>query len=128
MSTYSRYELCVSRRVLEEGLGAPVTALSSPTGFFNPRMCALAREVGYQSLCFGHIGLVPDQGDPFALKRVAVKYTTAHAEFAALLRFDLHTLGRLRRRQWVRHLARHTFGPKAYLQVRRFLTTLGAHA
>jgi peptidoglycan/xylan/chitin deacetylase (PgdA/CDA1 family) len=123
-----RYELRESRRVLEDGLGAPVASISSPTGFFNPRMHAIAREVGYQALCFGHIGLAPDQGDPFALKRVAVKYTTPRAEFEALLRFDQHTLGRLRRQQWVRSLARQAFGPKAYLQVRRLLTALGARA
>ena len=123
-----RYELHESRRVLEDGLGAPVTSISSPTGFFNPRMRAIAREVGYQSLCFGHIGLAPDQGDPFSLKRVAVKYTTPYAEFEALLRFDQHMLGRRRRQQWVRSFARQAFGPKAYLQVRRLLTALGARA
>jgi peptidoglycan/xylan/chitin deacetylase (PgdA/CDA1 family) len=120
-----RYELHESRCVLEDGLGAPVTSLSSPTGFFNPRMRAIAREVGYQALCFGHIGLVPDQGDPFSLKRVAVKYTTPHAEFEALLRFDPSTLGRLRRQQWMRSFARRALGPRAYLQVRRFLTVRG---
>jgi hypothetical protein len=91
-------------------------------------MRAIAREVGYQSLCFGQIGLAPDQGDPFSLKRVAVKYTTPHAEFEALLRFDQQMLGRLRRQQWLRSLARQAFGPKAYLQVRRILTVLGAGA
>jgi peptidoglycan/xylan/chitin deacetylase (PgdA/CDA1 family) len=120
-----RYELRESRRVLEDGLGAPVRSISSPTGFFTPRMRAIAREAGYQALCFGHIGLAPDQGDPFALKRVAVKSTTSHAEVEALLRFDPQTLGRLRRQQWVRSFARQAFGPKAYLQVRRLLTTLG---
>jgi peptidoglycan/xylan/chitin deacetylase (PgdA/CDA1 family) len=123
-----RYELSTSRRVLEDGLGAPVTSISSPTSFFNPRMRAIAREVGYQSLCFGHIGLARDQGDPFSLKRVAVKYTTPHTEFEALLRFDPHTLGRLWRRQWARRLARQVLGRNAYLQVRRLLTARGAHA
>jgi peptidoglycan/xylan/chitin deacetylase (PgdA/CDA1 family) len=123
-----RYELHESRRVLEDGLGAPVTSISSPTGFFNPRMRAIAREVGYQSLCFGQIGLAPNQGDPFSLKRVAVKYTTPRTEFEGLLRFDQHTLRRLRWQQWVRSVARQAFGPKAYLQVRRLLTALGARA
>ena len=123
-----RYELHESRRVLEEGLGAPVRSISSPTGFFNPRMRAIAREVGYQSLSFGQIGLAPDQGDSFSLKRVAVKYATPHTEFEALLRFDRRLLGRLRRQQWVRSLARQALGPRAYLQVRRLLTTTRARA
>src|SRR5215475_6500426 len=113
-----RYELRESRRVLEDGLGAPVTSISSPTGFFNPRMRAIAREVGYQSLCFGQIGLALDRGDPFSLKRVAVKYTTPHAEFESLLRFDRRTLRWLRLRQWMRSSARQILGPNAYLQVR----------
>ena len=66
MATYLPYELHESRRVLEDGLGAPVTSLSSPTGFFNPRMRVIAHEVGIRPFCFGRIGLAPDQGDPFA--------------------------------------------------------------
>src|SRR5262245_6332164 len=123
-----RYELYTSRRVLEDGLGAPVTSISSPTSFFNPRMRAIAHEVGYQALCFGQIGLVPDRGDPFSLKRVAVKYTTLHAEFESLLRFDRRTLRRLRLRQWMRSSARQILGPNAYLQVRRLLIAGGARA
>jgi peptidoglycan/xylan/chitin deacetylase (PgdA/CDA1 family) len=123
-----RYELRTSRHVLEDGLGAPVTSISSPTGFFNPRMRAIAREVGYQALCFGHIGLVSAQDDHFSLKRVAVKYTTSHAEFEALLRFDQPMLRRWRRRQWVRSFARQVLGSKVYLQVRRLFTTRGVHA
>src|SRR5262245_20744834 len=38
-----RYELGESRRILEEGLGSPVTSISSPTGFFNPRMRLIAQ-------------------------------------------------------------------------------------
>jgi hypothetical protein len=91
-------------------------------------MRAIAREVGYQALCFGHIGLAPDQGDPFSLKRVAVKYTTPLAEFEALLRFDQHTFGRLQRQQWLRSFARQALGPKAYIQVRRLLTALRTRA
>ena len=57
-----RYELCESRRMLEDGLGAPVVSISSPTGFFNPRMRLIAREAGYQALCFGLAGLASDNG------------------------------------------------------------------
>jgi peptidoglycan/xylan/chitin deacetylase (PgdA/CDA1 family) len=121
-----RYELRESRRILEDGLGAPVTAISSPTGFFNPRMRAIAREVGYHSLSFGRIGLAPDRGDPFSLNRVAVKHTTRQEEFAALLRFERRTMKRLRRQQLVRSCARTALGPNTYLRVRRFFTVRGA--
>lgn len=121
-----RHELRESRRILEEGLGAPVTAISSPTGFFNPRMCTLAREVGYRALCFGQIGLVADNGDPFALNRVALKAAMRQDQFEALLRFDRGTLRRLRLRQSVRDLARKILSPSAYLRIRRMLIQWGS--
>jgi peptidoglycan/xylan/chitin deacetylase (PgdA/CDA1 family) len=116
-----RYELRESRRILENGLGAPVTSISSPTGFFNPRMRAIARETGYRSLSFGQIGLACESGDPFSLNRVVVKCTTSQSEFEALLRFDQRTIGRLRQKQRVRSFARKALGVRTYLRVRRLL-------
>jgi peptidoglycan/xylan/chitin deacetylase (PgdA/CDA1 family) len=123
-----RYELRESQARLEDGLGAPVTSISSPTGFFNPRMRLIAREVGYHALCFGQVGLALDNGDAFALKRLAVKRGMSAAQFHALLRFDAGLIRRLRRRQWVRDVARHILGPSGYLQLRRILTQKGSMA
>jgi peptidoglycan/xylan/chitin deacetylase (PgdA/CDA1 family) len=116
-----RYELLESRRILQDGLDAPVTSVSSPTGFFNPHMCTLAREVGYHALCFGQVGLVVDDADPFALNRVAVKAAMSENQFKALLQFDHAMLRGLRLRQLVRALARKILSPAAYLRVRRVL-------
>jgi peptidoglycan/xylan/chitin deacetylase (PgdA/CDA1 family) len=116
-----RYELSESRRILEDGLGAPVVSISSPTGFFNPRMRLIAREVGYRALCFGSAGLAADDGDPFSLSRVAVKRTTHSDQFESLLRFDARAIRRLRLRQAARDLAKKTLGPSAYLRIRRVL-------
>ncbi|HXH08791.1 MAG TPA: polysaccharide deacetylase family protein [Alphaproteobacteria bacterium] len=121
-----RYELHESRRILEDGLGAPVTSVSSPTGFFNLRMCSIAREVGYHALCCGQVGLAADHGDPFSLKRVAVKRAMTQDQFEALLRFDRGMIHRLRLRQVIRDLARKTLGLDAYLRVRRILAQRGA--
>jgi peptidoglycan/xylan/chitin deacetylase (PgdA/CDA1 family) len=116
-----RYELLESRRILEDGLGAPVTSVSSPTGFFNPRMCGIAREVGYRALCFGQVGLAADTADPFSLRRVAVKRAMRLEQFTALLRFERAMIQWLRCRQTVRELARKLLGPNTYLRVRRVL-------
>jgi peptidoglycan/xylan/chitin deacetylase (PgdA/CDA1 family) len=121
-----RHELLASKRILEDGLGTPVTSISSPTGFFNPRMSVIAQEVGYRALCYGQAGLVADAGQPFALNRVAVKYTMQQDEFEALLRFESRLLRRLRRQQRVRDMARKTLGVNAYLRLRRMLTTGGS--
>jgi peptidoglycan/xylan/chitin deacetylase (PgdA/CDA1 family) len=120
-----RYELLESRRILEDGLGAPVTSVSSPTGFFNPRMRSIAREVGYRALCFGQVGMAADDGDPFSLNRVAVKRAMGDEQFDALLRFDGGMIRRLRLQQLVRDLARKTLGPGAYLRVRSILVQRG---
>ena len=116
-----RYELRESRRILAEGLGEPITSISSPTGFFNPRMCLIAQEVGYRALCFGQAGLTPEDGDPFVLNRVAVKHSMHETQFNALLRFDGATILRLRLRQIVRDVARKTLGRNGYLRLRRIL-------
>jgi peptidoglycan/xylan/chitin deacetylase (PgdA/CDA1 family) len=116
-----RYELSESRRVLEDGLGVPVHSISSPTGFFNVRMSAIAQEVGYRALCIGRAGLAADGGDPFALNRIAVKQTVNRKQFEALLRFDRITLGAMRSRQWLRESARNIMGVESYLRLRRML-------
>jgi peptidoglycan/xylan/chitin deacetylase (PgdA/CDA1 family) len=116
-----RLELSESRRILEDGLGSPVKSISSPTGFFDKRMCQVAREVGYGALCIGRVGLVPDTGDPYALNRVAVKRALTHEQFKKLLSFDPTTLLAMRSRQWLRDLARDTVGVTNYLKLRRFI-------
>jgi hypothetical protein len=100
-----------------------VTSISSPTGFFNPRMRAVAREVGYRALCFGQMGLAADEGDPFSLNRIAVKRTMNQQQFEALLRFDRVAIGSLRSQQWTRDLARKIAGRRGYLRLRKLLLT-----
>ena len=116
-----RHELSESRRVLEDGLGAEVTSLSSPTGFFNPRMCKIAQEVGYRSLCIGRVGLAADCGDPFLLSRVAVKRSMTENQFKQLLRLNRMTIRFLRSRQWTRDFARKIIGAHGYTRMRRVL-------
>ena len=119
--TELEYELSESRRILENGLGAPVTSISSPTGFFNPHMRRIAEKVGYRALCISRVGFAADGGDLFSLNRVAIKRSTSEKRFQALLDFDRLTIGHMRARQRIRELARETLGRKGYLRVRRLL-------
>jgi peptidoglycan/xylan/chitin deacetylase (PgdA/CDA1 family) len=116
-----RYELSESRRILEDGLGATVTSLSSPTGFFNPRMRKVAQEVGYRSLCIGRVGLAAHSGDLLSLNRVAVKRSMTESQFTQLLDLNRMTIGALRSRQWTRDLARKVIGAHGYTRMRRVL-------
>lgn len=113
-----RHELRESRRILEDGLGQSVVSLSSPTGFFNPRMSRMAHAEGYTSLCFGHYGYVIPSTDPFRLHRIAIKRTTPMSELEAILQGDAVVVRRLRRAQMVRNGAKHLLGVRGYLAVK----------
>jgi peptidoglycan/xylan/chitin deacetylase (PgdA/CDA1 family) len=113
-----RHELRESKRLLGDGLGRPVASLSSPTGFFNPRMSKIAREEGYTSLCFGHYGYVTAASDPFRLNRIAIKRSTSMAELEAILHGDVAVVRRLRRAQMVRNGAKHLLGVRGYLALK----------
>lgn len=116
-----RYELEESRKVLEYGLGTSVDTISSPTGFFNPRMVSIAREVGYRALCFGRIGIVNGNDDPLALKRISIKASTSTAQFRDLIHFNSNRIWRLRANQWVRDCGKKVLSPSRYLKVRRII-------
>jgi peptidoglycan/xylan/chitin deacetylase (PgdA/CDA1 family) len=119
-----RFELCESKRTLEDGLGAPVTSISSPTGFFNPRMRQVAHEAGYHALCAGRAGLAANDGDPLLLDRIAVKQTTSAGTFDKLLRFDATTIRWLKLHQAARNFAKVAAGRTGYLRVRRALLSV----
>jgi peptidoglycan/xylan/chitin deacetylase (PgdA/CDA1 family) len=116
-----RYELVESRRILEDGLGASVTSVSSPTGFHNGRFCEIAKEVGYHAVCIGRIGLATGAEDCFSLNRIAVKVSLSDEQFERLLRFDPVRLRLMRSKQWLRETARKTLGVEAYLRLRSTL-------
>jgi len=117
-------ELRESRRILEEGLGAPVVTGSAPTGFHNPRIGAAARAAGYHALCVSRIGLWRPAADPFAVPRVPVKMGTPLDLFERLARGDAAPLRALRARQVMRNAVKRTLGVGPYLRLRRTLLGL----
>lgn len=118
------YEVGESKQRLEDRLGAEVTSISSPTGFFNPRMRAIAREVGYRALCFGHIGIAGPWSDPFALPRVPIKRSISRTQFRLLTAPNRIHLAQLRMRQMARNALKRTLGVETYLRWRRRLLTM----
>jgi peptidoglycan/xylan/chitin deacetylase (PgdA/CDA1 family) len=70
-----RHELVASKRLLEERLGRPVSALSYPFGdreFFDARTKRLAREAGYLAGFSYYGGSNAPGQDPFDVRRVSV--------------------------------------------------------
>jgi peptidoglycan/xylan/chitin deacetylase (PgdA/CDA1 family) len=70
------WELAESRRVLQDGVGAPVTEVAYPFGGekeIGPRAALLARKAGYDGACTMIPGANQTGGDRFALRRIAVQ-------------------------------------------------------
>ena len=121
-----RYEVAESRKRLETELGVEVVSISSPTGFFNPRIRVIAREEGYRALCFGHIAVAGPEGDPFALPRVAIKHSITSRQFERVTAPSRVHLAQLRARQMVRNGLKKLLGVDTYLRWRRRVLNLGS--
>lgn len=66
-------ELEGSRRIMEERLGRPCTALCWPFGRNNALSVNVARENGYSLLFTTRRGVVGKEADPYNISRIAVK-------------------------------------------------------
>ncbi|MFQ5890748.1 MAG: polysaccharide deacetylase family protein [Gemmatimonadota bacterium] len=116
-----RAEMRDSKKALEDRLGRPVLSASSPTGFFNPSLPSVCREVGYRALCLSRIGLWRECDDPYAVPRIPVKRGMSLADFRRLVLGDPHLLSGLRRRQVLRDALKRYLGVDRYLRLRRCL-------
>ncbi len=116
-----RHELAESRRVLEEGLGAAVDFVASPTGYDSRHFGPLAREVGYRAALQGVIGRNRRSTAPFALRRIVLKRSYGFGLFRRLVDPQDHMHRRLRFAQALRNAARRVLGQRGYEAIRRCL-------
>ena len=116
-----RAEMEDSRRLLEDRIGRAVVSASSPTGFFNPRLGPIVRDLGYRALCVGRIGLWSDPADAYRIPRLAVKRRTGLDELGRMVRGDGWLIARLRGEQAARNGLKSMLGADRYLRVRRWL-------
>lgn len=87
-----RHELEVSKRTIEDHLGAEVHFLAVPYGDFNRRVLRVARETGYRAVCTSRNW--PARPDQYTINRTAVYGSTARHEFESLLARDAIWYGR----------------------------------
>jgi peptidoglycan/xylan/chitin deacetylase (PgdA/CDA1 family) len=118
------HEMSESRRILENGLGSPITTGSEPTGFHHPRIGAVARAAGYRALCVSRIGHWRPGDDAFDIPRVPVKQDMPLDIFRRLASGDGAPLRALRARQMARNALKRTLGTDGYLRLRRALLGL----
>lgn len=66
-------QLLMSKQTLEDGLGKRIRFFSSPTGYPDPRLGRLAKNLGYDAVCVGPVAPGRKANDLFALTRIDVK-------------------------------------------------------
>ena len=114
-------ELEVSKAVLEDGLRQEVVALSSPTGFFDPRMAPLARRAGYRNLCISRVGLNNPNADPFALKKIGIKRGQSFKTFVGIVHREQATLASMRSAQVIRDISKKLLRRRTYERLKAVL-------
>jgi len=116
-----RQELEVSKRTIEDHLGAEVHFLAVPYGDFNRRALRVARETGYRAVCTSRNW--PARPDQYTINRTAVYGSTALHEFEGLLARDAICYGRRAARAAAISVPKYV-----WLQLRRrgILSALGA--
>lgn len=70
----AREEIFGSRKRLEDTFGKAVEHFCYPYGDWNPDLRGIVAEAGYESACITKFGVITAEADPFALKRITVRY------------------------------------------------------
>ena len=78
-------EITLSKRILEDSLGQPVTSFAYPHGYYRAETQRLLRRAGYTSACTVKYAMATENTDTFALTRQLVEPTTDIQAFATLL-------------------------------------------
>lgn len=80
-----RRELGDSRALLEDWIGAPVTALAYPFGYSNPRVRRIARAGGYRCAAAVRNVRATRFDDPFMIPRLTIRRSTDSDVFGAVM-------------------------------------------
>ncbi len=70
----AREEISGSKKKLEDTFAVAVEHFCYPYGDWNPAVREIVAEVGYKSACITKFGVNTTEADPFALKRITVRY------------------------------------------------------
>jgi peptidoglycan/xylan/chitin deacetylase (PgdA/CDA1 family) len=90
----AREEISGSKKKLEDTFGIAVEHFCYPYGDWNPAVRDIVAEVGYKSACITKFGVNHSASDPFALKRITVRYPSRKLKnLGTWLRSSLRTTG-----------------------------------
>ncbi len=117
------YQLRTSKRILEDGLGKLVRFFSSPTGYPDPRIRYIARDLGYEAVCVGPVAPGRNAKDPFALTRIDVKRGLSTRSLIRLASNDRFLALYYRGKEETLFWAKRCLGFHGYERIRRTLLT-----
>jgi peptidoglycan/xylan/chitin deacetylase (PgdA/CDA1 family) len=111
-----RYELAVSRQLLQDQLGAPVSLLSVPGGFYSRRVLETAWDVGYTIVATSDCGIERPAGSAqprrWVVKRNGIDLRTSWDALEMLLRARVPA--RLLLKERSKRFAARLLGPSRY--------------
>ena len=77
-------EICDSKAIIEDALGAPVTCFAYPYGRYDQRSREIVR-LHFACACSDKLGLITASSDPYALERVDTYYLRRDRSFDLML-------------------------------------------
>mgnify|MGYP000959197237 CR=1 FL=1 len=116
----AEYELAVSRRRIEDELGAPAVLLAPPNGRMSPDLPRRARLLGYRAVCSSRVGLWRD-ARPLEIPRLAVLAGTSRRSLQGWLTRSPWALARLRARGVALDAGKRVLGDGRYRAMREAL-------
>ena len=119
-----RREFGESKRILEDGLGRPVTLASLPYGSATPRLRAIVADLGYAVFCTSVPGLISAASDPLALPRIAIKQRTPARFLEQVIAGNTVTLAGLRSVHVLKEVGKQLMGNERWRRVRRAVVQL----
>lgn len=117
-----RHELTASKQELERILGREVRCLSVPGNWWDGRILAIAREVGYTGVWVSNAGSIRRQRSPYGLPRINVEGQLNLSEFARLV--SPAGIARKRLFSGLKGLPGRLLGPKLWLPLRKLILGL----
>ena len=112
------HEFRESRRILEDGIGRPVTVASLPRGTAPRGAGVLLAACGYELFCTSEPGLCGPDSDRMRLPRIAVKGATTGAFMQRVLRGHAPTLFGLRASYRLKAAGKQVIGAERWRRVR----------
>jgi peptidoglycan/xylan/chitin deacetylase (PgdA/CDA1 family) len=115
------FELQESKRVIEKSLRTNVNHLSLPHGSQNGRIWALAKEIGYKSICTSDVGFQTWESDGPWLRRINIGAGISEKKFRLIVEAQDRAILGLRFNKGFKNMVRRLVGINNYQRLYRWV-------